>query len=168
MFLPQRDPAMVFLFFIPSKLVEGIKRGESALEFSLRFSSYRSACQQPIGTRFLRAIHKKNRELYGVEFCVPSLQIFVPSSFPSFFLGFLPSFFSLFAADTIYSRTIEFLLSTWTITRVSENNLSPFAIFSRTNYGVLRSSRKLNRNNCKMKNISRVCHEHHSKLNYNE
>lgn len=94
MFLPQRDPAMVFLFFIPSKLVEGIKRGESAFEFSLRFSSYRSACQQPIGTRFLRAIHKKNRELYGVEFCVPSLQIFVPSSFPSFFLDFLPSFFS--------------------------------------------------------------------------
>lgn len=42
-----------------------------------------------------------------------------------------PVSFLVFATDTIYSRTIELPLSTWTITRVSENNLFPFGTFSR-------------------------------------
>lgn len=47
-----------------------------------------------------------------------------------------PVSFLVFATDTIYSRTIELPLSTWTITRVSENNLFPFGTFSRANHRV--------------------------------
>lgn len=126
----------MFLHFFSSlpSLLKGLKgkRGRSAFEFSLRFSSYRSTCQQPIGTRFLHAIRQeKQRTLWsGVPRSIvadirPFLLLFLMVSCPVSFL--------VFAADTIYSRTIEFLLSTWTITRVSGNNLSPFATFSREN-----------------------------------
>lgn len=124
MFLPQRDSTMVFFHFF-SKLAEGIKREGS---FPVLFASSRS---EPVScTRSTRKTGNFMEWSSIVADIRPFLLILLLLRFSC------PVSFLVFATDTIYSRTIELPLSTWTITRVSENNLFPFGTFSRANHRV--------------------------------
>lgn len=127
-------PSLFFISYssLPS-LLRGLKgeRGSgSPFEFSLWFSSYRSTCQQPIGTRFLHAImDKKKRTLWsGVPRSI------LPDTRPFLhllLLGFLAQFlfscyrprYDLLPNDRVSVIHVD-----------SPNNLFSFATFSRANH----------------------------------
>lgn len=130
MFLPQRDSTMVFLHFFPS-LLRGLK--ESGVFPTIFQFCLPAADRNPF---LARDPQEKQGTLWSG---VPRS---IVADIRPFLLTLLllrfscPVSFLVFATDTIYSRTIELPLSTWTITRVSENNLFPFGIFSRANHRV--------------------------------
>lgn len=142
MFLPQRDSTMVFLHFFPSLLRGLKKRGVFPTIFQFCLPA---ADRNPF---LARDPQEKQGTLWSG---VPSLQIFVPSSLSSSFLDFLAQF--LFSCLPPIRSTPE--RSSFRYPR------GPLLVFLRIIYFLSElfpesscAPRKLNHNNCKMRNNS--------------